>query len=70
MAKTYLPEREMCKRLNIAPRTAQRWRTTGEGPKYIRLGPRKIAYAEDDCDAYAAERTFAHRADELSREAR
>jgi len=62
---TYLTEREFTSRYHIGKRTAQRWRVTGEGPKWVRLGPRRILYRTDDCEAWAAERTFEHRAAEL-----
>ncbi len=64
----YLTEREFADRyLNGAVRTAQRWRTTGDGPPYVRLGPRRIAYREQDCEEWARTRTYRSRADELSR---
>jgi hypothetical protein len=65
----YLDEATFCARYNIRPRTAQRWRLTGDGPAFVRLGPRRIGYRSTDCERWAAERTFAHRADELSQQA-
>jgi hypothetical protein len=62
----YLNEIEFCNRYNIRPRTAQRWRVTGDGPPFLRLGPRRIAYRLRDCEGWAAARTFRHRADELA----
>jgi hypothetical protein len=47
--------------------SAQRWRVTGDGPPFVRLGPHKIVYRLSDAETWAAGRTFAHRADELSR---
>ena len=50
----YLSEAEFAARyLKGARRTAQRWRVTGEGPKFVRLGPRRIAYREKDCEEWA-----------------
>ena len=63
---TYLTEEEFCRRYIIAARTAQRWRVTGEGPAWVRLGRRRIGYRLSDCEAWAAARTFPHRAAELS----
>ena len=63
----YLSEREFTERYRITKRTAQRWRTTGDGPAFIRLGPRRVAYRLSDCEAWAAARTYAHRADEVAR---
>ncbi len=65
----YLTEDEFCARYHIAPRTAQRWRITGAGPKWVRIGPRRICYRLSDSEAWAQASTFAHRADELAREA-
>ena len=67
----YLSEAEFAARyLKGARRTAQRWRVTGEGPKFVRLGPRRIAYREKDCEEWAEARTFRSRADELAQQAK
>jgi predicted DNA-binding transcriptional regulator AlpA len=63
----YLTPQHFCEIYNIAPRTAERWRVTGDGPKWVRIGPRRVAYRLSDCEAWAASRTFAHRADEIQR---
>jgi hypothetical protein len=63
----YLTERQFCERYLVSARTAQRWRVTGDGPPFVRLGPHRIVYRLSDIEAWAAGRTFAHRADELSR---
>jgi hypothetical protein len=62
----YLNERDFAARYHIAARTLQRWRGTGEGPPYIRLGPRRIVYPLAAAEAWAAARTFPHRAAELA----
>src|SRR5215469_13380147 len=54
-------------RYDIPPRTAQRWRSTGEGPRYIRLGARRIVYRVADVEEWLRQRTFASLADEASR---
>ncbi len=67
MNDTYLTEAEFCDRYNVRPRTAQRWRATGiGGPKYVRLGLRRVGYRLSDCEAWAASRTYQHRAAELA----
>ena len=63
----YITEDEFCARYFISPRTAQRWRITGDGPPWVRLGLRKVAYRIADCESWTAARTFRHRAEELSR---
>jgi predicted DNA-binding transcriptional regulator AlpA len=65
----YLTEREFSERYHVAQRTVQRWRATGEGPAFVRVGPRRIAYRLSDCEAWAAARTFPHRAAELAHHA-
>ena len=44
MAEVYLNEREFSVRFIIPKRTAERWRSSGDGPSYVRLDPRRIAY--------------------------
>ncbi|MBX6373153.1 MAG: helix-turn-helix domain-containing protein [Acetobacteraceae bacterium] len=63
----YLTEQQFSERYHVSPRTAQRWRSTGDGPPFVRLGPRRVLYRLSDCEAWAASRTFAHRAEELAR---
>jgi predicted DNA-binding transcriptional regulator AlpA len=65
----YLTTPEFCEKYHVSPRTADRWRVTGEGPRWVRTGPRKVLYRVVDCELWAASRTFDHRADELSRAA-
>jgi predicted DNA-binding transcriptional regulator AlpA len=66
----YLTEAEFAGRYHLGRRTVQRWRQTGDGPPWIRLGSRRVLYRLSDCEVWAAARTFLHRADELSRSAR
>ena len=67
MNETFFSERDLFERFGIPSRTAQRWRVTGDGPPYARLGPRKIVYPAAAFEAWLAARTFAHRAEELSK---
>ena len=64
-----LGEEEAAKRLSVSVRTLQRWRRTGDGPQFTRLGVRRLGYSEAELSAWAAARTYRHRADELSRQA-
>ncbi len=64
----YLTELEVALRYGASKRSLARWRTTGDGPRFVRIGPRRIAYRLSDCEKWAADRTFAHRADEVSRD--
>jgi predicted DNA-binding transcriptional regulator AlpA len=65
-SEVYLSEEEFCERYKMKPRTAQRWRSTGDGPAFVRVGPRRVAYRLSDCEAWAASRTYRSRAAELS----
>jgi predicted DNA-binding transcriptional regulator AlpA len=62
-----LTEAEFAGRYHLGRRTVQRWRQTGDGPAWVRLGVRRVLYRMSDCEAWAAARTFRHRADELAR---
>ncbi|MCK8788169.1 helix-turn-helix domain-containing protein [Roseomonas sp. NAR14] len=64
-----LTEQQFAERANSSVRTVQRWRVSGEGPPFVRLGPRKIGYREADIEAWVAARTYAHRAAEMVRTA-
>jgi predicted DNA-binding transcriptional regulator AlpA len=66
-AEIYLTEAEFAACYHLGRRTVQRWRRTGDGPAWCRLGPRRIVYRLPDIEAWAAARTFRHRADELAR---
>jgi hypothetical protein len=63
----YLDEEGLRDRYLISPRTAQRWRVTGDGPPFVRLGPRRVIYRVADVEHWLAQRTYRHLADEASR---
>jgi predicted DNA-binding transcriptional regulator AlpA len=68
-AEIYLTESEFADRFHLGRRTLQRWRQSGDGPPWCRLGQRRIMYRLCDVEAWAAARTYQHRADELARTA-
>ena len=41
-------------RLNISPRTLERWRIVGGGPPFRKLGPQIVRYDVADLDAWYA----------------
>ena len=65
-AGEYLDQRGVAARYNVSERTLERWRSTGDGPPFVRIGPRRIVYRLSDCEAWAASRTYPHRAAELA----
>ena len=54
MAIRHLNQTELAARWNISHRTLERWRWTGEGPPYIKIGGR-VVYRQEDIEAYEAE---------------
>lgn len=49
----HLNQHQLARRWSMSPRTLERWRWTGEGPRFLKLGKR-IVYREDDIEAYEA----------------
>ncbi len=64
--KRYLDEAATARLLSVSKRTLQRWRLTGEGPAWCRLGVRRVAYPEAGVTAWAEARTYQHRAAEMA----
>lgn len=64
-----LTESETAKELKVSPRTLQRWRVTGDGPQYIRIGLRRVGYRQSVCREWTACRTFSHSAAEIAQRA-
>ena len=61
----FLTECQLSEREDIGRRTLQRWRQTGDGPPYIRFGPRQIRYRLSAYVEWAKAREFRHRAQEV-----
>ena len=66
MSDVYLTEQQFSAKYSVSRRTAQRWRVTGSGPPFVRLGKRRVAYRATDCERWAAAQTYQHRAAELA----
>ena len=64
--RRYLDEAATARLLHLSRRTLQRRRREGDGPPFIRAGPRRILYDVVEIERWAAGRTFAHRAAELA----
>jgi predicted DNA-binding transcriptional regulator AlpA len=54
MAIRHINQIELAARWNISHRTLERWRCTGEGPQFIKIGGR-VVYRQEDVEAYEAE---------------
>jgi hypothetical protein len=53
MSITLLHQAELARRWRVSPRTLERWRWTGQGPAYLKLGG-SVAYRLEDVLAYEA----------------
>ncbi len=54
----YLTQREAAEALRLSPRTLERHRLTGTGPKFKKFG-RRVVYSHADIEAWASANTFA-----------
>lgn len=48
--------------LGVAERTLERWRITGEGPRYVKLSRKVVRYLADDLAIFIADRLKANTA--------
>ena len=55
MTGTFLNQARLAERWQISPRTLERWRWTGEGPAFLKIGGR-VVYRLEDVEAYEAGR--------------
>lgn len=51
-----LTEKQAGKRLGFSPRTLQKWRWTGGGPRFVQVSARCVRYRRCDLDAWVEER--------------
>jgi predicted site-specific integrase-resolvase len=54
MATKHLNQIDLAARWNISHRTLERWRWTGEGPRFVKLGGR-VVYRLEDVEAFERE---------------
>jgi predicted site-specific integrase-resolvase len=62
MTIRHLNQNELANRWNISARTLERWRWTGEGPQYIKIGGR-VVYRQEDVEVFEADQTRKSTAD-------
>lgn len=67
-AAEYLTQAEVARRYKVSERTIERWRLTGDGPPFVRVGLRRVLYRLADCETWLAERTHADRDAESARQ--
>ncbi len=58
---------EAAAQLLTKPRTLERWRTNGTGPRYVRIG-RRVAYRPADLAAFVASQVRTHTGEKLKPE--
>jgi hypothetical protein len=51
---SHLNQAELARRWKLSPRTLERWRWLGQGPRFMKLGGR-VAYRLEDIEAFEAE---------------
>jgi len=56
MTVRHLNQIELADRWNISHRTLERWRWTGEGPAFLKIGGR-VVYRLEDVEAFEADQT-------------
>jgi predicted site-specific integrase-resolvase len=54
MSTRHLNQRELAERWNISPRSLERWRWLGQGPRFLKIGGR-VVYRVEDIERYEAE---------------
>lgn len=54
MSTRHLNQNQLAERWNVSPRSLERWRWRGEGPKFLKLGGR-VVYRLHDVELYEAE---------------
>lgn len=55
MADTFFNQTKLADRWHISPRTLERWRWQGEGPRFLKVGGR-VLYRLDDVIEYEQQR--------------
>ena len=52
----HLNQVQLARRWALSPRTLERWRCHGTGPRYLKIGGR-VVYRLEDIEAYEAKKT-------------
>ena len=54
-----LSPRAVAARFGVTPKTLERWRSTGEGPRFVRVSRRVVRYRRADVETFIAARVVA-----------
>lgn len=66
----HLTPEKLAERLDTSLRSLERWRVTGDGPRYIRAGARRILYPLAEVEKWEADRLCGSRAAEMAQRAK
>lgn len=68
MPQQLLTERQAAQRLSLSPRTLQKWRNAGRGPRYVRLGGStgRVRYDVAELEVWLVAKTFASTSQEAA----
>jgi len=58
MSVKHLNQIDLARRWSISPRTLERWRWLGQGPRYIKIGGR-VVYRVEEVEVFEAQQTRA-----------
>lgn len=61
----HLNQIELSRRWSISPRTLERWRWLGQGPRYLKIGGR-VVYRLEEIEAFETQQTRASTAADAS----
>lgn len=64
-SSAHLTPAQLAERWGVAERTLDRQRVTGEGPRWCRVGPRKILYPITEVIRWEEQRLYTSRAAEM-----
>jgi predicted DNA-binding transcriptional regulator AlpA len=54
-----LMPQDVAAQLGVSRKALERWRCTGEGPRFVRLGHKTVRYRSEDIDAFIGARVMA-----------
>lgn len=54
MTIRHLHQIDLARRWHLSPRTLERWRSQGQGPRYLKIGGR-VLYRLEDIEAFEAD---------------
>jgi len=65
-AQPLLTTRQAASFLNLSHRTLEKWRVTGSGPRYFKVGA-QVRYERAELDRWLAERLLSHTTEESAK---